>query len=217
MRLRGNDSIRSAIRGAMTAGLLAFVAATLPPPAVAQMGPGGIPQIPAFLPDRYSVPETEPLPIDGLWLVSTIGKKIRIERGRGYAVDPWLHLFVLKVEPDMVVLRNFRRAGAGVYVAEDLPLLGPATFRLSQDGNLRATVQGALGTVSYNLVKREPAYPQALAREITAMKGDPNAPPPSLGGEPQPDPSEGPEIENPLASCKNLGVDPNTGDVVCKD
>ena len=84
----------------------------------------GIPQIPAFLPDKYSVTRSEALPIDGVWMISTIRKKIRIEQGRAYALDPWLHLFVLKVQPDMVVMQNFRRTDAGRYAADDLPLMG---------------------------------------------------------------------------------------------
>ena len=51
-----------------------------------------------------AVPGSDPLPIDGVWRNSSLGKKIRIDRGRAFAVGSWLHLDVLQVEPDMVVL-----------------------------------------------------------------------------------------------------------------
>ncbi|MDA0663683.1 MAG: hypothetical protein O3B08_12745 [Proteobacteria bacterium] len=144
-------------------------------------GSAGVPQIPAFLPDKYSVPETEPLPIDGVWMISTIGKRIRIENGRAYAVDPWLHLFILQVKPDMVVLQNFRRSGsAGQFMADDLPLQGPASFQLKPDGNIKVTVQGAFGPVGYDLIRREPAFPDALGTEIAAMTGNVYSPPPAV-------------------------------------
>lgn len=131
----------------------------------------GIPNIPAFLPDKYSVARSEALPIDGVWLISTIKKKIRIEQGRAYAVDPWLHMLVLKVQPDMVVMQNFRRSDAGTYQADDLPLLGPATMKLNGEGNLDVSVQGKLGPVRYGLVRLEAQYPEALAHEVMTATG----------------------------------------------
>ena len=213
-------------------------------------GSAGAPQIPAFLPDKYSVPETQPLPIDGVWMVSTIGKRIRIENGRAYAVDPWLHLFVLKIQPDMVVLQNFRRAGAaGQFIADDLPLQGPASFQLQPNGNIKVTVQGALGPVGYDLIKREATFPDALGTEIAAMSGNSYTPPPTVQPSPPPGygappptytpppaygapppaytpapppvagppPSPAPGGGNPLADCRNYGINPATGDVICAD
>ena len=176
----------------------------------------GVPQIPAFLPDKYSVEENAALPIDGVWSISTIRKKIRIEKGRAYALDPWLHMFVLKVQPDMVVLQNFQRTSAGVFTADDLPLVGPATFRLRPDGNMDVTVQGVLGPVSYKLIKRETDDSYAFDSELAAMSGRgdaddaypvaPHPPAPDIGAD-----------NDPLADCENLGVDPITDDVVCLD
>ncbi len=60
---------------------------------------GQVPQVPAFLPNETDVPMGQKLPIDGDWIISTIHKRIRIEGGRAYALDPWVHLFVLKIEP----------------------------------------------------------------------------------------------------------------------
>jgi len=171
----------------------------------------GIPQIPAFLPDKYSIEETAALPIDGVWSISTINKKIRIERGRAFAVDPWLHMFVLKIQPDMVVLQNFQRTAAGKFTADDLPLVGPATFSLRPDGNMDVTVNGSLGPISYKLIKREADDNYAFDSELSAMVGD-QAP-----IDPAPPVHEGDHNNNPLADCENLGVDPITDDVICLD
>jgi hypothetical protein len=136
----------------------------------------GVPKVAAFLPSQYDVARTEPLPIDGVWRVNTIGKKIRIEQGRAYALDPWRHLFVLQISPGMVVMQDFQRTGTGVYAANDLPLLGPATLTLNREGNLDVSVQGQLGPVRYQLIRLDAQYPDALSQELSAMHGAPAAP-----------------------------------------
>ena len=180
---------------------------------VSEAKPIRIAQVDAFLPNKYGVPETDSLPIDGVWTISTIGKKIRVERGRAYAVDSWLHLFVLQIQPDMVVLKNFQRTGAGQYAADDLPLLGPATFQLRPDGNMSVRVESSLGPVSYDLINSEVDDPAALEAEIAALDGDAISPPPFVAPLPSPEPGD----VDPLADCIELGVDEITGDVVCLD
>ena len=220
-----------------------------PQPAVAQdmsdfiAEAAGVPQIPAFLPDKYSVTRTQALPIDGVWMISTIKKKIRIEQGRAYAVDPWLHLLVLKVQPDMVVLQNFRRTGPGQYGADDLPLLGPATMRLNAQGNMDVTVQGKFGPVRYALIRLEPQFPEALTAEVTAATGQtvdiptyapsqpgnvaplpgmpvsapapaPPAAPPVMAA-PAPAPAPVPSAGGAPENCTPIGIDPDTGQTIC--
>lgn len=211
-------------RSSAIAGAAALVVtALLTSPASAQdvtqaiADAAGIPQIDAFLPDKYSVEESDALPIDGVWMISSIKKKIRIERGRAYAVDSWLHLFTLKVQPDMVVLQNFERTAPGEYSADDLPLLGPAAMKLLPDGNISVKVKGALGPASYRLIKRDLADSAALQSELYAMaNGDAERAPDYLD-----DPVRGQEPEefdgDTLANCQNIDVDPASGDVVCMD
>ena len=243
----GTGKFRGMVRTICLTTALFLGAISVASPAAAQnvvdiiggaAGAAGVPQIPAFLPDKYSVPETEPLPIDGVWMISTIGKRIRIESGRAFAIDPWLHLFVLKVQPDMVVMQNFRRTGsAGQFTADDLPLQGVATFQLQPNGNLKASVQSMFGPVPYELIRKEPAFPDALGAEIAAMSGGTYAPPPAAyptpppaafpapppstfpapSPAPAPPPAATPGGGNPLADCRNLGVDTATGDIVCRD
>jgi len=121
---------------------------------LAQANPlgGQIPQIPAFLPWSSDVPVTEKLPIDGEWMISSNRKRIRIEGGRAYAVDPWVHLFVLKIEPLMVVSKEWRRTDTGRYAGQDLPLMGQFTAMLATNGNLNVKVAGMFGPVSFSLI-----------------------------------------------------------------
>ena len=202
----------------MSACLLAGAGALGAPNASAQdlseaiADAAGIPRMDAFLPDRYSVEESEALPIDGVWMISANRKKIKIENGHAYALDPWLHLFTLKIQRDMVVMQNFQRTGPGKYQADDLPLLGPATMQLEDNGNLSVFVAGALGPVRYKLIKRKVDYSGRFQSELDILAGrapeqDDVAPPRSSDD----------EVSDPLADCILLNVDPQTGEIVCDD
>jgi len=125
-------------------------------------------QSPAALPDKSSVPVSESSPIDGVWTVSTLGKRIRIEGGRAYAVDPWTHALFWQVQPDMVVLKNFRHLEPGAWIADDLPLSGPAQMKLASDGNIDVKVKGALLGVKYRLVRSAVDDEAWLADEMAA-------------------------------------------------
>ncbi len=108
--------------------------------------------IPAFLPNVADVPASQSMAIDGVWTISSIGKRIRIDAGRAYVVDGWLHLFVLSVEPDMVVIQNIKPDGYGGYVGDDLPLMGKWQAKHAADGALDVIVTGAMGPVNYRLL-----------------------------------------------------------------
>jgi hypothetical protein len=107
---------------------------------------------PAFLPMVNNVPASVESEIDGEWRISTIGKTIRIEQGRAYAVDDWLHLGILHIQPNMVVIKNITADGMGGFNGEDLPLMGPWHATMAADGGLDVTVAGALAPVSYRLL-----------------------------------------------------------------
>ncbi|MGR8936101.1 MAG: hypothetical protein ACU837_17245 [Gammaproteobacteria bacterium] len=115
--------------------------------------------VPALLPMADSVPAGESMDIDGVWRVSTISKNIRIEGGRAYAVDSWLHLFTLEVKPNMVVIRNIMPDGMGGYTGEDLPLMGKWQAKSASDGALDVRVAGALGPAYYRLLPVETDIP----------------------------------------------------------
>lgn len=110
-------------------------------------------QIRAFLPNKETVAETEPMEIDGDWRVNTIGKVIRIERGRAYAVEGWTHAFVLRVQPDMVTIRNIQQTGDKEYVGDDLPMMGRVTLQHVEPDRIEASVPGLFGLTRYTLTR----------------------------------------------------------------
>lgn len=112
-------------------------------------------QIPAFLPNKEAVPAREPMEIDGDWQVNTIGKVIRIDRGRAYAVEGWTHAFVLNVQPDMVTIRNIRQTSEDEYVGDDLPMMGKVTLRHISADRIEASVPGLFGPARYTLTRVE--------------------------------------------------------------
>lgn len=94
----------------------------------------------AALPGRYAVDLAQPLPIDGIWRISTNDKRLRIERGRAFAVDGWNHALLFRVEPDQVTMVNMREGEAGVYLGRDILLNGDARMTVRADGNLDVKV-----------------------------------------------------------------------------
>lgn len=121
--------------------------------------------LPAALPNKDDVPRSAPSAIDGDWVLSVNGKRIRIEAGRAYALDPWLHMVLWTIQPDMVVIRDIETLGDGVYEGDDLPLQGRARLRWIDNANLDVTVTTGLGPVNYKL--------RRLAGPTTAEPGTP--------------------------------------------
>jgi hypothetical protein len=136
-------------------------------PATAQVVPQ-VPQIPAFLPMVDTVAATPPQPLDGTWLITSIRKKIRIEGGRAYAIDGWVHMMVLKIEPGMVVIKDIAPTAPGKYTGYDLPLLGTWDARVEADRSISVTVKTSMLPVSYKLVPLQLDNPQWYAQEMRA-------------------------------------------------
>lgn len=162
--------------------------------------------VPAFLPMSDTVPMSEPMAIDGVWNVSTINKRIRIEGGRAYAIDSWLHLFLLEIQPEMVVIQNIKQAGTGEYVADDLPLLSKWKAKLNANGNISVTVQTLPLPTSYELIRVEVDNPDFLQQEMI------NA---GLASSAESDSEYG--QDNHGDDCQQLVIDPDTNQQVCLD
>ena len=94
----------------------------------------------AALPNRYAVDLADKLPIDGIWRISTNDKRLRIERGRAFAVDGWNHALLFKVKPDQVTMTNMREVQPGRYQGRDILLNGDAQLTLREDGDLDVKV-----------------------------------------------------------------------------
>jgi len=111
----------------------------------------GCATVPASLPTRESIAADAATPVDGNWRINTIDKQVRIEGGRVYAIDSWLHAGIYQIAPGMVVIRDFRRIDTGQYTGQDLPLQGAWEGRLRPHGRIEVTVQTPLGPARYEL------------------------------------------------------------------
>ncbi len=92
------------------------------------------------LPDRYAVAAGEALPIDGVWRLSTNGKRMRFDKGRAFAVDGWNFSLVIRVEPEQVTMLDIVREEPGLYAGQDILLGAPAKLTLRGDGNLDVSI-----------------------------------------------------------------------------
>ena len=145
--------------------LISFVATSPIIPSVASA------QMSALLPALAQVPAKNAMALDGIWLVNTINKKIRIEGGRAYAVDSWVHLFTLKVEPDMVVIKDINAMAPGKYTGWDLPLIGNWVASIDTDRSLAVNVSGLAGpsTHQYKLIPVQLDNPEWYGKEMQMM------------------------------------------------
>lgn len=115
----------------------------------------GVTQAQAQLPDVASVEPGEATDADGTYVVSTINKRITIENGRAYVIDPWTQALIFRIKPGMVTLQNFRQTGPDTFEADDLPMMGKVVFNRQPNGTLQGVVQGAFGEAKYALVPTE--------------------------------------------------------------
>lgn len=118
----------------------------------------------AALPDRYAVDLGTPLAIDGIWRISTNNKRIRIERGRAFAVDGWNHALLFRVQPEQVVAINMRDGKNGEFLSRDILLNGDTVMTLRDDGNLDVRVATFPFPVEFVLIREALDDPDALGR-----------------------------------------------------
>ncbi len=177
----------------------------------------------AALPRVADVPAAEVSPVDGVWRLNLNGARIRIEAGRAYALDPWQHLLLWTVQPEMVVMKSFRRMDAGRYTADDLPLAGRSSLRLTSARTLSAEVAGALGPVRFQLELVQADDPAALAGELQDAT-EPDAPAERTWPQTEPAPEEDidaeaayePPSQPAPQGCTPIGRDPDTGMTICE-
>ena len=123
----------------VVAGALALVSFGAPAPAEAQMR--------ALLPTIDQVEPLEQLPIDGVWEIREIRKRIIIDSGHAYAVDSWVHMMLFRIEPDQVVMKNIRELADGDFIAQDLPLVANVTLEWVDEFTLRGRTDGLVPVV----------------------------------------------------------------------
>lgn len=194
----------------------------------------GLPQIDGFLPTMYDVPVTQPLPIDGIYTISTIKKKIRIEGGRAYAVDGWNFALFLRIQPNMVTSMNYVQTGRNTYEADDLSLMGRATMVVQPNGWIDVKTRGGV-PYDYKLIPaggygngfQQPDYPIRDGRppEPPPMYGPPTepiseqpvSPPVNPPHQPEPPVTSRTYYDTPDPNCSQEAYSPSTGKYTCMD
>lgn len=114
----------------------------------------GLAQVDALLPYKNTIKAGPQMPIDGVYKISSTGTRIRIEGGRGYALDEWIQLF-FRIRPNIVTMQNIQRVKAGSYTGYDLPLLSNAVLKLNSDGTLKVDVKTIIGPANFVLTTNE--------------------------------------------------------------
>jgi len=126
----------------------------------------------AALPGRYAVDLGAALPIDGVWRISTNDKRLRIERGRAFAVDGWNHALLFRVEPEQVTMTDVRREAPGTYLGRDILLNGDAQLTLRADGNLGVKVATFPFPVEFVLIREALDDPTTLDDERPELESN---------------------------------------------
>lgn len=127
-------------------------------------------QAPAMLPTENTVAAGEPLAIDGVWKVRGLQKDVRIERGRIYALESWVHAFIFTIQPGMVTARDIQHQSLGVYAGNELSLASRVTYRLQRDGSIVATTASLIpATFIFDPVRLD--FPGVYAIEIVEATG----------------------------------------------
>lgn len=141
----------------------------------------------ADLPYYDDVEPGEPLEIDGVWNVVGLGKKVLIENGHSFVLDPWVHLFVIQVERGQVVSTSIRRSDETSFIAFDNLLQRQMNWKLNSDGSISASGTGFLAP-SFRMEPVELSYPEAFDELRLATVGGEEKPVPAAGGNERPGP-----------------------------
>ena len=104
-------------------------------------------QAAGFLPTANEVNPGKRMKIDGEYRISTLNKRILIDRGRAIAIDGWKHMFFFDVKPGMVVIRDIKHRKNGRFSGQDLPLNGPWRAQYNKSTGVLSVV--VKGTVDY--------------------------------------------------------------------
>ena len=101
------------------------------------------------LPTANEVIPGKAMRLDGEYRISTINKRVLIDRGRAIVIDGWKHMFLWDVVPGMVVIKDIRYRGDGVFTGRDLPLKSSWRGKYNErDGSLNVVA----GNVKYKLI-----------------------------------------------------------------
>ena len=145
-----------------------------------------VPKMKAFLPMSYHVPPTEAMPLDGVYMIAGMDKRIRIEKGRSYAVDSWMVMMVLEVRPNMVLTKDIAPTGPGKYSGYNLTFRKEETFEVTPAGSVETRVGGASFTLIPLRLDNQAWFDQEMV--AAGFEPIPNAPVKREEGDYQPAP-----------------------------
>lgn len=127
--------------------------------------PRGLISFKSALPDRYAITGSKTLPIDGVWRLSTNGKRMRFDKGRAFAVDGWNFSLVFRVEPDQVTMRDLRQTVPGKYEGFDILLNAPGKLKVRKDGNLEVEIATWPFPTKFQMIRVAIDHPASLDEE----------------------------------------------------
>jgi hypothetical protein len=113
----------------------------------------------ANLPTANEVKPSKKMRIDGEYRISTLNKRVLVDRGRAIVLEGWKHMLLWDVEPGMVVVRDIKHVGNGQFTGRDLPL--NADWRAQHNKanrSLSVVATGPMGATRYELVPVDAAY-----------------------------------------------------------
>ncbi|MEP3227514.1 MAG: caspase family protein [Parasphingorhabdus sp.] len=126
----------------------------------------------AGLPYRDMVAPGKPMAIDGVWTISTLNKRLKIEKGRAYALDGWIHAQFWQIVSNMVVHRDIKRIGTGRYVGRDLSLNVKSRFNLLPDGNIKVRLSTFPFATHFVLLKESLDQSAAMDSELALLAAE---------------------------------------------
>lgn len=133
----GKQTMNTTIKNVTLTAMLLFMSSTL-----WAAGTMEIPKLKAFLPMSYNVPPTEAMPLDGFYMIAGMDKRIRIEKGRSYAVDSWMYLMLLEIRPNMVLTKDIAPKAPGKYIGYNLTFSKEESFEVTAAGSVESKVGG---------------------------------------------------------------------------
>ena len=166
----------------------------------------------AALTNYEQAAQSEPTPIDGLWRLREINKKVIIENGLVIALEEWVHLFIWVVEPGMVTSSRLRQTDRQKLVAYDELLMREMEWTLREDGTVLASGGNGLLDPKFSLEPVELSYPEAF--EAMRLGEELVLTPDGFAGRSRPDAfAIDPELVSPVKSGDGMCLDLHGPDV----
>ena len=131
----------------------------------------------ANLPTANEVKPGKKMRIDGEYRISTLNKRVLVDRGRVIALEGWKHMLFWDIDPGMVVIRDVKHTGNGRFKGRDLPLDADWQAQHNKaNRSLSVVATGPMGTTRYDLIPVGSSYedvaetPEPRIRQVKAKR-----------------------------------------------